>query len=212
MNAAVTTVDNVVDSLRRVVRDLDEDDARATRAVKGALAWGWHSVGLLAYRRLQPLRDRLDDRLREYLHPGEPDLDVERDAWWAERERLSHLELLDLLSEEELPLLEPEFFRGWVDPEVRCRRVRREMATLLGRGVDEEWRQRLLVLLAAYHRLIRLPAEVRLDPDAVLDAFPALLDLVTLLVDPEWDGVDEIGALVSRSRRSLAGRASSRTR
>ena len=209
MNATVSTVDNVVDSLSRVARDLDERDALAPRAVKGALAWGWHAVGLLAYRRLQPLRDHLDDRLREYLHPGEPDLDVERDAWWAERERLSHLELLDLLSEVELSLLEPEFFRGWVDPEVRCRRVRREMAILLGRGVDEEWRQRLLVLLAGYHRLIRLPAEVRLDPAAVLDAFPALFDLVTLLVDPDWEGADEIGEVVGRCRHSLEARTSS---
>ena len=203
MTVTVDTVDNAFDSLGRVARGLQEREDDPLGAAKEALAWGWQAVGLLAYRRLQPLQSRLDDRLREYLHPGEPELDVDRDAWWAERERLSHLELLDLLSEEELSLLEPAFFRGWVDPEVRCRRVRREVVAVLGRGVDEEWRGSLLVLLAAYHRLIRLPAAVRLDPEEVFRVFSALLDLVELLIEPDSEGMGEIREATTRCRRAL---------
>ena len=46
----------------------------------------------------------------------------------------------------------------------------------------------LLVLLAAYHRLIRFPVAVDLDVAPVLEALPRLVDLLEMLepgADPE---------------------------
>jgi hypothetical protein len=200
MSSAVTPLGNALDSLERMAGDLGGE---GPLRLKGALAWGWHAVGLLAYVRLQPQRDLFDAWVQDYLHQGEPALQVERDARWEERERLSFLELLDLLSAEALSILKPEFYQGWQDRTSRCQGLRRQMAQVVGGSVDEGQRSQLLVLLAAYHRLIRLPAGVELDEAQIRRAFPALLDLAALLVDrgaPEAAGL--LGVL-ERCRRAL---------
>lgn len=174
-------VASAADSLRRlaavppVARPAD---------LKEPLLWGWHAVAALTYARLSPARERLDAWLWDYLHPGRPELDVSRDAFWEERERLSLLVLLDLLSEESLAVLEPEFYRGWQDRLERCRTLRRQIREVTGLALDEARRQRLLVLLAAYHRLLRLPAAVALDPTPVEARLPELVALCGELVDP----------------------------
>lgn len=201
MSAAVTPLSNALDSLERVAGDLE---AAGPLQLKGALAWGWHAVGLLAYVRLQPQRELFDAWVQDYLHQGEPALQVERDARWEERERLSFLELLDLLSAEALSILKPEFYQGWQDRTSRCQGLRRQMAQIVGGSVSEGQRQQLLVLLAAYHRLIRMPAGVVLDTAAIHRAFPALVDLAALLVDrstPEAAGLLEA---LERCRKALA--------
>lgn len=175
----VTPVRNALDSLGRVAEDLTRRDALG---LKGALAWGWHAVGLLAYLRLQPGREAFDVWVQDYLHEGEPTLNVERDARWEERERLSLLEVLDLLSAPDLPSLKPEFYQGWQDRTSRCQSLRRQVSQIVGRSIGEDQRDRLLLLLAAYHRLIRLPAGVSLEVAPVREAFPALLDLAEMLV------------------------------
>jgi len=192
VNIPVTPLKNALDSLDRVARNLEAADVENPMLLKGALGWGWHAVGLLAYLRLQPRRQLFDAWLQDYLHEGEPPLQVDRDARWEERERLSFLELVDLLSEEHLPILKSEFYQGWQDRTSRCHGLRRQMAQIVGGSIGEDQRQQLLLLLAAYHRLIRRPADVELDPAAVRRAFPALVDLADLLVDntaPEAEGV-----------------------
>ncbi len=56
----VTPVQNAIDSLRRIAEELER--GRNALALKGALAWGWHAAGLLAYLRLQPGREALPAR------------------------------------------------------------------------------------------------------------------------------------------------------
>jgi hypothetical protein len=204
MNAAVTPLQNACDSLERIARGLEKARADDPLALKGALCWGWHAIGLLAYLRLQPQRRLFDAWLQDYLHPGEPQLDIERDARWEERERLSFLELLDLLSEEQLPILKPEFYQGWQDRTSRCHGLRRQMADIVGGSVGAEQRQRLLTLLAAYHRLIRLPAGVELDAEATLRGFSALLDLASLLLDGADPDAVAARAALDRCRTALA--------
>ena len=66
------------------------------------------------------------------------------------------------------------------------------VAQVVGGSLQAEARDQLLELLAAYHRLIRLPARVALDAAPIRAAFPALLDLAELLLDradPEAAGV-----------------------
>ena len=64
---------------------------------------------------------------------------------------------------------------------MRCRTLRRQAGQAVGSSIAEGERTELLYLLAAYHRLLRLPAAVDLDPEAVARALPRLVDLLETL-------------------------------
>ena len=198
----VSPVKNASDSLERVAAELTSGAADVL-GLKAVLAWGWHAIGLLAYARLQPNREAFDAWLDAYLGEGESTLVVERDAWWEERARLSFLELIDLLSEEELPILKPEFYQGWQDRTSRCRGLRRQAVRLIGSAIGEEQRNDLLLLLAAYHRLIRLPVGVSMSAGPVRSAYPALLGLAEMLVAPDADGSRETQEAIRKCREAL---------
>lgn len=203
MSVVVSPLQNARDSLERMARNLESVEAGEVMALKGALGWGWHAIGLLAYLRLQPQQALFDPWLQDYLHEGEPQLQVERDARWEERERLSFLELLDLLSEESLSILKPEFYQGWQDRTSRCHNLRRQLAAVVGGSIGAEQRQQLLLLLAAYHRLIRLPARVELDTAAIRRAFPALLELAALLLDERNPEAREVRQALTHCQQAL---------
>jgi hypothetical protein len=111
--AAISTVDNALDSLKRIPGEIGE--GAGPLALKGPLQWGWHAAVLLTHHRLRPARDTFDQWFWTYLEGGETSLETGRDAHWDERQRLSLLELVDMLSEAELPILKPEFYQGWQD-------------------------------------------------------------------------------------------------
>ena len=200
----VTAAQSAVDSLQRLAAELERRPARDPLALKGPLAWGWHAVALLAYMRLQPRREQIDGWLWDYLDEGSPGLEVERDAHWEERQRLSLLELLDLFSEVDLPLLKPEFYQGWTDRTVRCQTLRRQIGQIVGSGLQLEQRDGLLVLLAAYHRLLRFPAAVTIDVSQVRAELPHLLDMLQALVDPSGPSGAELLELIGRGRTAMA--------
>lgn len=200
----VTSAESAVDSLQRLAAELERGPVQDPLALKGILAWGWHAVALLAYMRLQPRRKQIDGWLWDYLDEGSPVLEVERDARWEERQRLSLLELLDLFSEIELPLLKPEFYQGWTDRTVRCQTLRRQIGQIVGSGLKLEQRGGLLVLLAAYHRLQRFPAAVTIDALQIRAELPHLLDMLQVLVDPSGPGGAELLALIDHCRTVMA--------
>lgn len=193
---------SALDSLERVAEELERDDGAL--ALKGALQWGWHALGLLAYLRLQPARSSFDAWVQDYLQAGEPELEVERDGNWEERQRLSFLELLDLLSAADLTILKPQFYQGWQDRRSRCLDLRRRVAFAVGGAIGSAQRDDLLLLLAAYHRLVRLPAGVRLDPAAIRRAFPALLDLALALAGESGPISRAVAECVGRARHALS--------
>lgn len=197
----VSPIENALDSLSRVARDLEALRAGDALALKGVLAWGWHAVAVLAYARLLPKRDTFDRWVQDYFHAGEPALHVERDARWEERNHISPLELLDLLSAPDLPSLKPEFYHGWQDRASRCQELRRKVAAAIGGSIGPGEREPLLLLLAAYNRLLRLPAETALDTEAIWRALPSLLGLLELLVDRAWP---EAGRLTEAIRACRA--------
>ena len=199
--ATISTADNALDSLKKIPGEFA--DSQSPLALKGALCWGWHAVLLLLYHRLRPARDTFDQWFWTYLEGGETSLETERDAHWDERQRLSLLELVDMLSEAELPILKPEFYQGWQDRTTRCQTLRKRVADVLGASLGEQQRDALLVLLAAYHRLLRLPAPVELDPHALWEAMPALFDLVEMLVDRDHDHSAAILEAVTAAREAL---------
>jgi hypothetical protein len=199
--AAISTVDNALDSLKRIPGEIGE--GAGPLALKGPLHWGWHAAVLLAHHRLRPARDTFDQWFWTYLEGGETELETERDAHWDERQRLSLLEFIDMLSEAELSILKPEFYQGWQDRTTRCQTLRKRVADVLGASLSEQQRDALLVLLAAYHRLLRLPAPVEFDADALWKAMPALFDLVEMLVDREHDHSAAILEAVAAVREAL---------
>ena len=85
---------------------------------------------MLAYLKMSPGRESFDAWIRDYLQEGTPDLDIERDSRWEERERLSFLELIDLMSDEGLPSLKPEFYQGWQDRTSRCNWIKKFIGSL----------------------------------------------------------------------------------
>lgn len=198
---SVQPLDNAIDSIRRMSEGIARRDVMG---LKSALAWGWHAVGLLAYIRLHPHRESFDAWVRDYLHKGEPELDVERDARWENQQRLSSLEILDLLSDVGLPILKPELYQGWQDRTSRCTVLRGRVREVIGGGVDEPTRDRLLLVLAAYHRLVRMPAEVTLDVASVLVAMPALCDLLSLLVPSGTAGWADVERAIAESRSTMS--------
>lgn len=201
MPEQISALSNATDSLRRLASELS--NARTDpMALKAALWWGLHAALLLAHARLRPAREQFDHWFWDYLDAGQPALEVDRDARWEERQRLSLLEVVDVLSEEGAPLLKPEFYQGWQDRTSRCRTLRRQVREVLGVSLSADQSQDLLWLLAAYHRLLRLPADVELETSRVAGRLPALLALIELLIDPEWSSAGEISELVGACREA----------
>jgi hypothetical protein len=198
----VYTRANALDSLERTAAGAAALRSGDPLSLKEVLTWGWHAVALLAYEALRPERDRFDAWLWDYLDAGESRFDPERDARWDERQRLSLLELLDILSAEELPLLEPRFYQGWQERTERCRTLRRQAAQAVGGAIGERDRQGLLLLLAAYHRLLRLPAAVDLDATAVSAELEHLFDLLERLARAVAEP-HELLTAVDQGRRAL---------
>ena len=62
---------------------------------------------------------------------------------------------------------------------------------------------KLLLLLAAYHRLLRLPAGVEIGRAEVRGALPALFDLVLQLLAPDAAEAEAIKGAVERCRAAL---------
>lgn len=199
--ATITTVDNALDSLRRFPGELQMGEGPL--ALKGALYWGWHAVTMLAHHRLRPARETFDQWFWDYLVAGEQDFDVDRDARWGEQKRLGLLELLDVLSEEELSVLEPRFFHGWQDRTTRCRTLRRRVSEVLGTSLGEEQRNDLLLLLATYHRLLRLAEGVEIEAAPIRKALPSLIDLVDDLIDRGHDHSAALLEAVEACREAL---------
>ncbi|MEN8162968.1 MAG: hypothetical protein ABFS37_02470 [Acidobacteriota bacterium] len=199
--ATISTVDNALDSLGRIPAELGQ--GTGPMDFKGVLYWGWHAVALLSHHRLRPARETFDHWFWDFLEAGEPAFDVERDALWEEKKRLSLIEILDILSSEELPILKPEFFQGWQDRTTRCRTLRKQVTAVIGTSVGQAQRDQLVLLLAAYHRLLRLPSTVELESSSLRAALPALFDLTEALIDRDHDHSAPLLEAVAVCRQAL---------
>ncbi len=202
---SITPEQNALDSLRRAAHELEHGKKEISDPLKlkGVISWGWHTVGLLTYLRLRPGRQSFDAWVQDYLHEGSPELNVERDARWEERERLSFLEILDILSEKESPILKPEFYQGWQDRTSRCQWLREQAHQLIGYSLSEKEREPLLFLLAVYHRLIRLPAGINLNAEEIFRSLGSLFDLIEKLIDEKWKEAEELHKAVERCRQFI---------
>ncbi|MCA9731078.1 hypothetical protein KC799_03055 [candidate division KSB1 bacterium] len=179
----VELLQNALDSLQRIQRGLKEMKSGNPLALKDVLTWAWHCVELMANSRLQPGRKNFDAWMQDFLRDTDYDLSVDRDIHWSETAHLNLLELLDIFSDVKLPILKPEFYQGWQDRTSRCHNLRTEVGNIIGKSLDAVLRDRLMLLLAVYNRLVHIPAPVHLEMKKVEDALPALFDFIEMLLD-----------------------------
>ncbi len=145
-----------------------------------SLDLGLRAVEILAFRRLQPVRDRFPATIGALLDSPPPEVDLYRDAVELPRS-LRFADVLDLLSEESLDCVGPDLHRGWEDRRFSCRRSRATAREAIGFALADEERRALLTLAAYRNRIFRLPPPVRLVPSEIRSAFGALVSLVERL-------------------------------
>jgi len=195
--------ENALDSINRLAGNLQNEKQGSSFFIKEILVWGWHTVSLLTYSRLLPERNSFDPWMQDYLQIGDPDFDVEKDAYWDDRRQLCLLEILDILSDVELPILKPEFYQGWQDKTVRCHELRSLIGKIIGTNISFDHREKLLFLLAVHNRIFHLPSEVTIDKKSIWETFPNLLDLIEKLLDPAVDESEEMKKTITTCRTYL---------
>ncbi len=198
---AVSASANGLDSVQRLAREL-AGGGNDPLALKGVLGWGWHAVSVLAHTRLGPARDSFDHWFWDYLEGTEPQLDSWRDALWQARS-LSHIELLDILSEENLAILKPTFYQGWQDRTARCHTLRERATAAIGGSIGAAQREDLMLLLAAHNRLLRVQAAVEMNSAPLVKALPALFDLLELLGSQPESESEPMMAAIATCRQEL---------
>jgi len=171
------------DEAARLWKGAQEARGRAAESLVSlceALDLGVRAAEILAIHRLQPVRERFPGTIALQLETPAAEVDPTRDAVNVPK-ALQFTEILDLLSEDSLSCVGPRLHRGWEDRTFSCSRSRGTAAAAVGFSLDGQPRDSLLILSAYRNRLFRYPPPLRLVPHEILEAFPALDDLVERL-------------------------------
>lgn len=151
-----------------------------------AIDLGVRVVEIVTAERLQQVRGEFPTTIASLLEPPPPDVDPERDFLHPPKS-LRFIDALDMLSEADLTCIDPQLHHGWEDRIVSCRRSRARAKKATGVSVDKNERDALMLIGAYRNRIFVLPPPVRIVPNEVLDAFPALVELVRRLL-PSGEG------------------------
>ena len=141
-----------------------------------AIDLGIRAVEIRAVGKLQRARENFPATIGAQLATPDPAVDPKRDATETPNV-LSFVDLLDLLSDEELACVSLRLHTGWEDRRFSCRRSRAAAREQTGLALTGEEREQLLRLAAYHNRIFRLPPPVRINPAEVITAYPALIDL-----------------------------------
>lgn len=145
-----------------------------------ALDLGLRAAEIMAIQRLRPAAERFPGAITTLLDLPLPDVDPNRDALDVPK-ALQVLDVVDLLSADDLECVSAEIHRGWEDRHVTCRRSRLVAREVTGVTLERRQRDDLLLLVAYRNRIFRLPPPVHLVPQEVLGAFPSLVELYRAL-------------------------------
>jgi hypothetical protein len=91
---------------------------------------------------------------------------------------LRFIDAVDMLSDRKLICVSPHLHRGWEDRAASCYRSRGKPHSVTGIALSEEARHHLLLLLAYRNRIFRVQPPVKIVVPEILDAYPALVDLM----------------------------------
>ena len=142
-----------------------------------ALDLGIHAAEILAIHRLQTVQPDFPATIGVKLHLPTPEVDAFRDGIHVPKV-LEFIDVVDLLSEEELDCVSPGMHRGWEDRRFSCRRSRAIAHEAIGTSLSSAQQQDLVLLSAYRNRLFRCPPPVRVMVDDIRNAFGALDHLV----------------------------------
>ena len=145
-----------------------------------ALDLGVRAAQILAILRVRPARDSLPATVAMLLDQPPPEVDPWRDVVHLPK-TLQFAEAIDLLSADELECITPHLHHGWEDRMWSCRRARKAARGAAGITLGPSERTQLMVLAAYRNRIFEMSPPVTVDPAAILEAFPALRDLVEQL-------------------------------
>lgn len=145
-----------------------------------SLDLGIRTAEIIAFQRLRPSREKFPGTIAMQLEEPLADVDVHRDAEVVSK-ALNMTEILDLLSDERLGCVAPKLHRGWEDRRLSCTRSRATAWKALGISLDDDTREKLLLLTAYRNRIFRCPPPIRISTADILDAFPALVSLIEKL-------------------------------
>lgn len=146
-----------------------------------SLDLGLRAAEILTIHRLNPIRDQFPATIALQLEVPGAEVDWQRDAIQVPKALQFH-EVVDLLSDTDLPCVSPGMHRGWEDRRFACRRSRVTAQEAIGVTMNAEEQEQLLILAAYRNRLFRTPPPVLVRPGEVLAAFAALDRLVAGLV------------------------------
>jgi len=146
-------------------------------ALSEALDLGVHAAEILAIHRLQTVQPEFPATIGVKLHLPTPEVDAFRDGIQVPKV-LEFIDVVDLLSEEELDCVSPGMHRGWEDRRFSCRRSRAIAHAAIRTSLSSAQQQDLLLLSAYRNRLFRCPPPVRVVVDDLRHAFDALDHLV----------------------------------
>ncbi len=145
-----------------------------------ALDLGIRVVEILTVCCLQPVRDEFPTTIGTMLDSLPPEVDPERDFLHPPKS-LQFVDVIDLLSGQDLSCISPQLHHGWEDRRQSCRRSRVRTRTVTGFSVDETQRKSLILIGAYRNRIFQTPPPVKVMPREVLDAYPVLVELVNRL-------------------------------
>ncbi|HSG82694.1 MAG TPA: hypothetical protein VLC48_10610, partial [Gemmatimonadota bacterium] len=142
-----------------------------------SLDLGLHAAEILVIHRLQSVKDQFPATIGLQLNMPEPQVDAHRDGISVPK-TLEFIDVIDLLSDEELECVSPGLHRGWEDRRFSCRRSRTAAGEAVGLTLSAADQDKLLLLAAYRNRLFRSPPPVRVVPEEIVNGFPALERLV----------------------------------
>jgi len=144
------------------------------------LQLGIRSAEILAVGLMQSVRSEFPGTIALQLETPAPEVDVLRDAV-ATPNSISFTEILDLMGDEDLSCVGPHLHRGWEDRRFSCARSRATTKSAIGFSLDAASRDKLLLLTAYRNRIFYYPPPLRIAAHEILDAYPALIELVEKL-------------------------------
>jgi len=148
-----------------------------------ALDLGIRSAEVLAIQWLQPVKDRFPATIALQLATPAPDVDPHRDGIHVPKV-LQFIDIVDLVSADDLECVSPGMHRGWEDRAFACRRSRGVAREVIGVSLDKADQDQLLLLAAYRNRLFRCPPPVTIRVGDVWAALPVLERLVEQMLRP----------------------------
>ncbi len=153
-------------------------------ALAQAIDAGVRTIGLLAYEKLVIFKEEFPDNIQVLMALPDREIELARDAFISADDFISYIDLLDLISVEELPCIAPHLHRGWQDKTQSCREVRCIAVRAIGHTLDQSRRDRLLRAAAIQQRVFAVPAPVLLSTTETQQTLAALFDLLKRLIPP----------------------------